>query len=44
MARVGLLLFACLALSCPALAKPFDFVALGDTAYNVPDDYPVYRA
>ena len=44
MARVGLLLVACLALSCPALAKPFDFVALGDTAYNLPDDYPVYRA
>ena len=44
MARVGLLLFACLALSCPAQAKSFDFVALGDTAYNLPDDYPVYRA
>lgn len=28
----------------PASAKPFDFVALGDTAYNLPRDYPVYRA
>lgn len=44
MARLGLLLFACFAISCPASAKSFDFVALGDTAYNLPDDYPVYRA
>ncbi|MBT5241681.1 MAG: hypothetical protein HN793_04140 [Rhodospirillaceae bacterium] len=27
-----------------AFAEPFDFVALGDTAYNVPEDYPVYEA
>jgi len=27
-----------------ALAAPFDFVALGDTAYNVPGDYPAYEA
>ena len=46
MTRFGTLLLGCLALaiSCPALAKPFHFVALGDTAYNLPDDYPVYRA
>ena len=44
MARLGLSLFACFAISFPASAKSFDFVALGDTAYNVPDDYPVYRA
>ena len=45
MARLGVLLLAWLALaiSCPALAKPFNFVALGDTAYNVPRDYPAYR-
>ena len=42
MARLVVLL-VCLAISCPALAKPFNFVALGDTAYNVPRDYPVYR-
>lgn len=28
----------------PADAKPFTFVALGDTAYNGERDYPVYRA
>ena len=26
-----------------ALADRFDFVALGDTAYNLPADYPIYR-
>ena len=26
-----------------AIAKKFDFVALGDTAYNLPDDLPVYE-
>ena len=26
-----------------ALGKPFSFVALGDTAYNLPDDLPVYE-
>ena len=25
-------------------AEKFDFVALGDTAYNLPDDVPVYEA
>ena len=44
MARLHTLLLAGLAIACPALAKPFEFVALGDTAYNLPDDYPVYRA
>ena len=46
MKRFSVLLLACLALgiSCPALARPFHFVALGDTAYNLPDDYPIYRA
>ncbi len=45
MARLGVLLLAWLALAiaCPALAKPFHFVSLGDTAYNVPGDYPAYR-
>jgi hypothetical protein len=28
----------------PSRAEPFDFIALGDTAYNVPEDYPVYEA
>ena len=44
MARLHTLLLAGLVIACPALAKPFEFVALGDTAYNLPDDYPVYRA
>ena len=44
MARLDVLLFAWLAIAFPALAKPFHFVALGDTAYNLPRDYPVYRA
>ena len=26
-----------------AIAKKFDFVALGDTAYNLPDDLTVYE-
>ncbi len=36
----------CLIAFAPATvtAEPFDFVALGDTAYNVPKDYPVYEA
>lgn len=29
-------------LSLSAAAERFDFVALGDTAYNLPADYPVY--
>ena len=29
-------------LSLTAHAERFDFVALGDTAYNLPGDYPVY--
>ena len=44
MTRLGVLLLALLGTACPVLAKPFDFVALGDTAYYVPRDYPVYRA
>ncbi|MDE0452675.1 MAG: hypothetical protein OXI90_13035 [Gammaproteobacteria bacterium] len=46
MTRFRVVLSGCLALaiSCPAMAQPFHFVALGDTAYNPPDDYPVYRA
>lgn len=37
----------CLALGLaagPAWAESFSFVALGDTAYNPPADYPVYEA
>lgn len=34
---------ACALLSQSATAERFDFVALGDTAYNVPQDYPVYE-
>lgn len=39
-------LFLCfiLVLPRPGQAEPFDFVALGDTAYNVPEDYPAYEA
>ena len=44
MARLGAFLLSSLVFAWPALAKPFQFVALGDTAYNLPDDYPVYRA
>ena len=44
MARLGALLLASFIIACPALANPFHFVAIGDTAYNLPDDYPVYRA
>ena len=44
MARLGVLLFAWFVIAAPALAKPFHFVAIGDTAYNLPHDYPVYRA
>ena len=44
MARIGAFLLASLIIACPSLAQPFQFVALGDTAYNLPDDYPVYRA
>ncbi len=34
----------CCALLCvSAAAEQFDFVALGDTAYNLPADYPVYE-
>ena len=29
--------------SAAAIAKPFSFVALGDTAYNLPDDLPRYE-
>ena len=41
-----LLLFALLPGAVPARAgeEPFNFVALGDTAYNVPADLPVYAA
>lgn len=28
----------------PAQAAKFSFVTLGDTAYNIPDDYPEYQA
>ena len=41
--RVFLLLYAGLS-SGYAVAGNFSFVALGDTAYNLPEDYPVYRA
>lgn len=41
----------CLPLLCfgvlfsgPLSAEPFDFVALGDTAYNAPEEYPAYEA
>ena len=44
MVRIGAFLLASLVIACPALANPFHFVAVGDTAYNLPDDYPVYRA
>ncbi len=33
---------ACALLGLSAQAERFDFVALGDTAYNLPGDYPVY--
>ena len=35
-------LVSLLALSLSARAERFDFVALGDTAYNLPGDYPIY--
>ncbi|MBL4681569.1 MAG: hypothetical protein JKY88_12710 [Pseudomonadales bacterium] len=38
-----LTIFFCLVVSQVQGAK-FDFVALGDTAYNLPDDLPVYEA
>ena len=44
MARSSAFLLVLLTVACPALAKPFHFVAIGDTAYNLPQDYPVYRA
>ena len=44
MARLGVVLLACFAIAPAALAKPFHFVAIGDTAYNLPHDYPIYRA
>lgn len=28
----------------PAQAEQFNFVALGDTTYEIPDDYPLYRS
>ena len=40
MPRIGVFLLCSLILASPALSKPFHFVALGDTAYNLPDDYP----
>lgn len=33
-----------LLLSQSAYGSKFSFVALGDTAYNIPNDYPAYRA
>lgn len=42
--RLGAFFLLSLLLASPSLAKPFHFVALGDTAYNLPNDYPVYRA
>lgn len=44
--RIILITFAAIPLALPALARAqaFSFVALGDTAYAVPDDYPVYRS
>ena len=44
MSRIGAFLLCSLILASPAFSNPFHFVALGDTAYNLPDDYPVYRA
>ncbi len=38
----GFLLLIVLAFAHPAHGERFDFVALGDTAYNLPADYPVY--
>jgi hypothetical protein len=41
--RLAILVAFLLAHSGALLAQPFSFVALGDTAYTVPDDYPQYR-
>jgi hypothetical protein len=42
--RLRYLALALLALSGSARAAEFDFVALGDTAYRIPDDLPLYDA
>ena len=44
--RIMFITFAAIALALPALAsaQAFKFVALGDTAYAVPDDYPLYQS
>jgi hypothetical protein len=41
--RLAFLAVFLLAQSGTVLAQPFSFVALGDTAYTIPDDYPLYR-
>ncbi len=41
--RLAVLTVLLLVHSGAVLAQPFSFVALGDTAYTVPDDYPLYR-
>lgn len=43
-AFLGLLAAVVLAAASPARAERFEFVVLGDTAYNLPRDLPVYDA
>lgn len=38
----GILVLAACVFAAPLQADEFSFVALGDTAYEVPDDYPAY--
>jgi hypothetical protein len=44
MRTVSAALALLLALGAPARAAEFDFVALGDTAYRIPADLPLYEA